>query len=49
MPPEDQTRLKHMIEAGETVGRLVAGHVRTDPDSDEMLSLALARAIENHG
>jgi uncharacterized protein with HEPN domain len=46
MPPEDIVRLRHMVEALETVQRLVAGRDRIDLNSDEMLRLALTRAIE---
>jgi uncharacterized protein with HEPN domain len=46
MMPEDRIHLLHMIEAAETVAKFVAGRERADLDSDEMLLLALARAIE---
>lgn len=46
MPPEDRVRLLHMKEAVETVQRLVSGRRRADLDTDEMLRLALTRAIE---
>lgn len=35
-----------MIEAAEAVCRFVSGHVRSDLDTDEMLTFALVRAIE---
>jgi uncharacterized protein with HEPN domain len=46
MAPEDDVRLRHMIEAAETAQRFVAGRERADLDSDEMLLFALVRAIE---
>lgn len=46
MPPEDRVRLLHMKEALEAVQRLVSQRKRTDLDTDEMLRLALTRAIE---
>lgn len=49
MRPEDQVRLRHMIEAGETVATFVAGRSRPDLDQDRMLAFALIRAIEIMG
>ena len=46
MLADDRIRLEHMIEAGEAVARLITGRTRPDLDSDEMPTLALARAIE---
>jgi len=46
MPPDDLVRLRHMIDALESVGRMIAGRQRDDLDRDEMLRLALTRAIE---
>ncbi|MDB5481022.1 MAG: uncharacterized protein JWO83_2075 [Caulobacteraceae bacterium] len=46
MRPDDAIRIRHMIEAGETVARFVAGRQRGDIDSDEMLRFALVRAVE---
>jgi uncharacterized protein with HEPN domain len=46
MPPEDQIRLRHMVEALEAVRRMVSGRQRGDLDTDEMLRLALTRALE---
>jgi uncharacterized protein with HEPN domain len=46
MPPDDRIRLRHMIEAAETVGAFVVGHHRADLDTDRMLLFALVRAIE---
>ncbi len=46
MRPDDVIRLRHMIEAAEIIGRFVAGKQRSDLDTDEMLGLAVARAVE---
>ena len=46
MPPEDRVRLLHMVEALATAQRFVVGRSREDLDADEMLRLALTRAIE---
>jgi uncharacterized protein with HEPN domain len=46
MPPEDQTRIRHMLEASRSVARFIAGRQREDLDADEMLRFALIRAIE---
>ena len=46
MQAEDLVRLRHMIEAGETVARFVAGRSRADLDRDLMLMFAVVRAIE---
>jgi len=34
LPPDDQTRIQHMIEAAETAGNFVSGRARADLDSD---------------
>jgi uncharacterized protein with HEPN domain len=46
LPPEDQTRIRHMIEAAETACKFVSGRLRGDLDSDQMLVFAVVRAIE---
>jgi uncharacterized protein with HEPN domain len=46
LPPDDQTRIEHMIEAAETACNFVSGRARADLDSDQMLVFALVRAIE---
>jgi len=46
MPPDDRTRILHMIEAAETVATFIAQRNRTDLDQDRMLLFALVRAIE---
>ena len=49
MRPPDVTRLRHMIDAAETIGRVIAGRRREDLDAHETLALALTRAIEIFG
>jgi len=46
MEGDDRVRLRHMIEAAETAVRFAAGRERKDLETDEMLSLALTRAVE---
>ena len=46
MPPDDITRFRHMIEAGEAACRFVAARPRGDLDTDLMLQFALVRAVE---
>jgi len=46
MPPDDRTRILHMIEAAETVAAFIAHRNRADLDHDRMLLFALVRAIE---
>jgi len=46
MPPEDDVRLRHLIEAAETANRFVHGRARADLDDDEMLRLALTKLVE---
>ncbi len=49
MSPDDTTRLLHMIEAGESIARFLMGRDRGALDSDEMLLLAVVRALEIFG
>jgi uncharacterized protein with HEPN domain len=49
MRQPDATRLRHMIEAADTVARLVEKRRREDLDLDQTLALALTRAIEIFG
>ena len=44
--PEDLVRLRHMLEAARQAVTIVNGRARADLDSDELLSLALARLLE---
>ncbi|KAA0232239.1 MAG: hypothetical protein JJLCMIEE_02810 [Acidimicrobiales bacterium] len=46
MPPEDEVRLVHLIDAAETALRFADGRVRSDLDIDEMLRLALTKLVE---
>jgi uncharacterized protein with HEPN domain len=46
LPPEDRTRIEHMIEAAETACNSVSGRARDDLETDQMLAFALVRAIE---
>jgi uncharacterized protein with HEPN domain len=49
MPPEDRTRLLHMIEAADAIARFMKGRNREDLDADQMLLFALVRAVEVFG
>ncbi|HET6378722.1 MAG TPA: HepT-like ribonuclease domain-containing protein [Methylocella sp.] len=49
MPPEDRTRILHMIESADAVARFIAGRRREDLDNDLMLLFALVRAVEVFG
>lgn len=46
MRDEDRVRIRHMIDAAETVGQFVSGRIRADLDTDRMLLFAVVRAIE---
>lgn len=46
MPPDDDVRLRHLIDAAETAIRFAARRSRADLDSDEMLTLALTKLVE---
>ncbi|HYI62267.1 MAG TPA: HepT-like ribonuclease domain-containing protein [Acidimicrobiales bacterium] len=46
MPPDDDARLRHLIEAAETAMQFVEGRSRSDLDDDEMLRLALTKLVE---
>jgi uncharacterized protein with HEPN domain len=46
MRREDETRIRHMIEAADAAGRFVTGRRRSDLDTDDMLRFALIRAVE---
>ena len=46
MRDDDRIRLKHMIDAAETVAQFIAGRQRADLDRDRMLLFAVVRAIE---
>jgi uncharacterized protein with HEPN domain len=46
MRRDDRERVLHILDACQAIERFVAGRRREDLDSDEMLLLALVRAIE---
>ncbi len=46
MRAEDRIRLRRMLESAESAVRFVTGRQRADLESDDMLRLALSRAIE---
>lgn len=46
MQREDEIRIRHMIEAANATQSFMAERKRSDLDTDQMLSFALARAIE---
>jgi uncharacterized protein with HEPN domain len=46
MPPEDRTRILHMIEAAQTVADFVSGRAQADLDTNRLLLFALVRAVE---
>jgi uncharacterized protein with HEPN domain len=46
MPPEDRTRILHMIEAAQTVADFVSDRVQADLDTNRLLLFALVRAVE---
>lgn len=49
MRADDLIRLRHMVEATETIKGFVAGRRRQDLDTDVMLAFAIVRAIEIFG
>lgn len=46
MPPDDDVRIRHMVDAVTTALRFVDGKNRAALDDDEMLVLALTKLIE---
>jgi uncharacterized protein with HEPN domain len=46
MPPPDDARLRHLVEAAEKAIAFAEGRDRQDLDSDEMLRLALTKLVE---
>jgi uncharacterized protein with HEPN domain len=46
MPPDDTTRLEHMLEAAQAASRFMTGRERADLDRGEMFLFALVRALE---
>ena len=45
-PDKDRARLFHMLEAAEKACRIAGGHTRADIEKNEMLELALVKAVE---
>ena len=43
---EDSVRIRHMIEAAESIAEFVAGRNRSELDTNRMLLFAVVRAIE---
>ena len=46
MPPEDEVRLRHLIEAAQKAIAYSDGRTRSDLDTDELLRLALTKLVE---
>ena len=46
MPPDDDVRLRHLVDAAERAIRFARGRSRADLDADEMLTLALTKLVE---
>jgi uncharacterized protein with HEPN domain len=46
MRPDDDIRIRHIVEAAEAARSFVEGRRRDDLDTDVMLRFALVRAIE---
>ena len=49
MPPDDDARLRHLVDAAETAIRFLERRSRADLDDDEMLRLALTKLVETVG
>lgn len=46
MPPDDQIRLRHLVESAEKAIEYARGRSRPDLDADELLRLALTKLVE---
>jgi uncharacterized protein with HEPN domain len=46
MPPPDEARLRHLVEAAKKAIAFSEGRTRQDLDSDEMLRLAVTKLVE---
>ena len=46
MPPDDDVRLRHLVDAAERAIQFTADRTRSDLDTDEMLTLALTKLVE---
>ena len=45
-PPDDATRLHHILDSARKAVRFTSGKSRNDLDTDELLTLALVRLLE---
>lgn len=45
-PPDDQVRIRHLVEAAEKAVGYAEGKQRADLDTDELLRLALTKLVE---
>jgi uncharacterized protein with HEPN domain len=46
MPPDDEARIRHLVEAASKAVSYAAGRSRSDLDDDELLRLALTKLVE---
>ena len=46
MQPDDEVRIRHLIDAASTAAQFVGDRDRADLDTDEMLRLALTKLVE---
>jgi uncharacterized protein with HEPN domain len=46
MKPDDRVRLRHIVDALNSIIRFTAGRLRHDLDKDEMLAFALVHALQ---
>jgi uncharacterized protein with HEPN domain len=46
MPPDDEVRVRHLVEAASKAVSYAAGRSRSDLDDDELLRLALTKLVE---
>lgn len=44
--PDDESRLRHMLDAAKQAQAFMAGRIKEDLDTDAMLLLAMVKAIE---
>jgi len=45
MPPDDDVRLRHLVDAAERAVQFTAHRTRSDLDADEMLTQGLRQAL----
>lgn len=46
MPLDDETRIRHLLDAVGSAGRFIDGRRRADLDTDDMLTLAPTKLVE---